>query len=117
MMGIAGTEIVEVVIRLCPKCRGSAGGTATATNITARARRERVIKAVRARERKRRKSRHRHGFMKPSSWDKQLGLASPQGSPTNQSDQTNNPSKNETGLDVNRYTRISPRGRGEVFFS
>ena len=59
-------------------------------------------------------------FMKPSSWDKQLGLASPRESTASQSDQTNNPSKtevrNEVGLDVSHYARISQRG-GEKFFS
>jgi hypothetical protein len=58
--------------------------------------------------------------MKPSSWDKQLGLASPRESAASQSDQTNNPSKNEVrnevGLDVSHHTRISQRG-GEKFFS
>src|SRR5258708_36607116 len=58
--------------------------------------------------------------MKPSSWDKQLGLASPRGSAASQSDQTNNPSKNEVrnevGLDVSHHARISQRG-GEKFFS
>jgi hypothetical protein len=67
--------------------------------------------------------------MKPSSWDKQLGLALPRESAASQSDQTNNPSKNEVrngvGLDVSHHTRISQpaslnphlsEGRGEVFF-
>ena len=58
--------------------------------------------------------------MKPSSWDKQLGSASPRESAASQSDQTNNPSKNEVrnevGLDVSHYARISPRG-GEKLFS
>jgi hypothetical protein len=58
--------------------------------------------------------------MKPSSWDKQLGLASPRESATSQSDQTNNPSKNEVrngvGLDVSHHARISQRG-GEKIFS
>jgi hypothetical protein len=53
--------------------------------------------------------------MKPSSWDKQLGLVSLQESAASQSDQTNNPSENETGLDASHYTRIFPRG-GEKFF-
>jgi hypothetical protein len=53
--------------------------------------------------------------MKPSSWDKQLGLALPLERAARQSNQTNNPSKNETGLDASHYTRISPRG-GEKFF-
>jgi len=58
--------------------------------------------------------------MKPSSWDKQLGLASPRRSAASQSDQTNNPSKNEVrtgaGLDVSHHARISQRD-GEKFFS
>jgi len=57
--------------------------------------------------------------MKPSSGDKQLGLASPQGSAASQSDQTNNPSnevRNEAGLDVSHHARISQRG-GERLFS
>jgi hypothetical protein len=57
--------------------------------------------------------------MKPSSWDKQLGLASPRESAASQSDQTNNPSKDEVrdevGLDVSHHARISQRGRGEAF--
>jgi hypothetical protein len=44
--------------------------------------------------------------MKPSSWNQQLGLASPRESAASQSDQTSNPSKNELGLDVNHHTRI-----------
>ena len=54
--------------------------------------------------------------MKPSSWDKQLGLASPLKYAASQSDQTNNPSKNEVRLDVSHHARISQRG-GEKFFS
>ena len=66
--------------------------------------------------------------MKPSSWDKQLGLASPRESTASQSDQTNNPSSDQTnnpskdevrkevGLDVSHYARISQRG-GEKLFS
>jgi hypothetical protein len=58
--------------------------------------------------------------MKPASWDKQVGLASPRESAASQSDQTHNPSKNgvrnEVGLDVSHHTRISQRG-GEKFFS
>jgi hypothetical protein len=57
--------------------------------------------------------------MKPSSWDKQVELASPRESAASQSDQTNNPSKdvvrNEVGLDVSHHTRISQRG-GEMLF-
>ena len=58
--------------------------------------------------------------MKPSSWDKQLGLASPRESAASQSDQTNNPSKNEVrnevGLDVSHHARISQRGGENPFF-
>jgi hypothetical protein len=39
----------------------------------------------------------RHCFMKPSSWDKQLGLALPVEGAAGQCNQTNNPSKNEVG--------------------
>src|ERR1700682_399869 len=55
--------------------------------------------------------------MKPSSWNKQVGLASPRERAASQSDQTNNPSKNEVrnevGLDVSHHARISQRG-GEM---
>jgi hypothetical protein len=58
--------------------------------------------------------------MKPSSWDKQLGLASPWESAASQSDQTNTPSKNEVrnevGLDVSHHARISQRGGEKLFF-
>ena len=54
--------------------------------------------------------------MKPSSWDKQLGLASPLGRAAGQSDETNHPSKNEVGLDVSHHTHVSPEGRGKYFF-
>jgi hypothetical protein len=58
-------------------------------------------------------------FMKPSSWDKQLGSASPRECGASQSDQTNNPSKNEArnevGLDVSHHTRISQRGGEKLF--
>jgi hypothetical protein len=63
-----------------------------------------------------------HCFMKPLSWDKQLGLVSPLESAAIQSGQTNNPSMDndeagdEMGLDVSHHTRISQRG-GEKFFS
>ena len=53
--------------------------------------------------------------MKPWSWDKQLGLASPLKCAAIQSGQTKNPSKNEVGLDVSHHARISQRG-GEKFF-
>ena len=53
--------------------------------------------------------------MKPSSWDKQLGLALPLELAVGQSGQTNIPSKDETGLDACHHTRIFQRG-GEKFF-
>ena len=60
--------------------------------------------------------------MKPLSWDKQLGLASPLKCAAIQSGQTNNPSmdKDEAGdklgLEVSHHARISQRG-GEILFS
>ena len=56
--------------------------------------------------------------MKPLSWDKQLGLASPLKCAANQSGQTNNPSKdkNEVGLDVSHHIHLAPEGRGKYFF-
>ena len=54
--------------------------------------------------------------MKALSWGKQLGLALPLERAAGQSNQTNNPSKNEVGLDVSHHTRVFPRG-GEKFFS
>jgi hypothetical protein len=58
--------------------------------------------------------------MKPPSWDKQLGLASPRERAASQSDQTHNPSnnevRNEVGLDVSHQTRISQRGGEMLFF-
>ena len=50
-------------------------------------------------------------FMKPSSWDKQVGLALP-----GQSNQTNSPSKNEVGLGCKSPHPHLPQGRGEGFF-
>ena len=55
-----------------------------------------------------------HCYMKPSSWDQQLGLALPL--ELAESSQINNPSDNETGLDVSHHACISPRAR-EKFFS
>ena len=60
--------------------------------------------------------------MKPLSWDKRLGLASPLKCAAIQSGQTKNPSKDkdevvdEVGLDASHHTRIFPEGRGESFF-
>src|SRR6266478_3487530 len=51
--------------------------------------------------------------MKPSSWDKQLGLALPLERAAGQSRQTNNPSKNEVGLDVSHHTRVFSRREGK----
>jgi hypothetical protein len=50
--------------------------------------------------------------MKPSSWNKQreLELRLELERAAGQGDQTNNPSKNEVGLDVSHHTRIFPRG-------
>jgi len=57
--------------------------------------------------------------MKPSSWDQQLGLVSPREDAASQSDQTNNPSKNEVrnevGLDVKSPRPHLSEGRGEAF--
>ena len=56
--------------------------------------------------------------MKPWSWDKQLGLASPLKCAAIQSGQTNNPSmdKDEVGLDASHHTRIFLRGGENLFF-
>ena len=54
--------------------------------------------------------------MKPSSWDKQLGLALPPERAAGQSDETNHPSKNEVGLDVSHHIHLSLEGRGKYFF-
>ena len=54
--------------------------------------------------------------MKPLSWDKQLGLVLPLKHAAGQSNETNNPSKNEVGLDVSHHTHVSPEGRGKYFF-
>ena len=55
--------------------------------------------------------------MKPLSWDKQLGLASPLKCAANQSGQTNNPSmdKDEGGLDVSHHAHLPQRGGGSIF--
>jgi hypothetical protein len=60
--------------------------------------------------------------MKPLSWDKQLGLASPLKCAAIQSGQTNNPSKDKdvardvVGLDASHHTRIFQRGGENIFF-
>src|SRR5437773_3986406 len=57
--------------------------------------------------------------MKPLSWDKQPGLASPRESAASQSDQTNYPSKNEVrrgGAGCKLPRPHLSEGRGESFF-
>jgi hypothetical protein len=60
--------------------------------------------------------------MKPLSWDKRLGLASPLKCAAIQSGQTKNPSKDkdevedEVGLDASHHTRIFLRGGENLFF-
>src|ERR1035437_3166035 len=54
--------------------------------------------------------------MKPSSWDKQLGLASPLECAASQSGQTNNPSKECGGAGCKSLYPHLPEGRGEAFF-
>ena len=54
--------------------------------------------------------------MKPSSWDKQLGLALPLERAAGQSNQTNNPSKDGMGLDVSHHARTFPRSGEKLFF-
>src|ERR1700692_2917919 len=60
--------------------------------------------------------------MKPLSWDKQLGLASPLKCAAIQSGQTNNPSmdkdeaEDEVGLDVSHHIHLAPEGKGKYFF-
>src|SRR5260370_1569935 len=50
--------------------------------------------------------------MKPSSWDKQLGLASPLERAARQSNQTDNPSKNVVGAGCQSPHPRPPEGRG-----
>src|SRR5450755_746967 len=54
--------------------------------------------------------------MKPLSWDKQLGLASPLECAAIQSGQDQNPLRREKGLDANHHIHVSPGGRGRTFF-
>jgi hypothetical protein len=58
----------------------------------------------------------RHRFMKPVSWDKQLGLASPLETAASQSVKIKSPSNKEAGLDVSHHALVSREGRGENFF-
>ena len=53
--------------------------------------------------------------MKPSSRDKQLGLASPLNYAAIQSGNTKNPSKKEAGLDVSHHALVSREGRERLF--
>jgi hypothetical protein len=54
--------------------------------------------------------------MKPSSWDKQLGVVLPLEPAARQRNQTHNPSKNVAGLDVSHHTQAFAKGRRGVFF-
>jgi hypothetical protein len=54
--------------------------------------------------------------MKPLSWDKQLGLASPLEIAASQSEKIKSPSNKEAGLDVSHHVLVSREGRGENFF-
>jgi hypothetical protein len=54
--------------------------------------------------------------MKPSSWDKQLGLASPLKCAAIQSKQTKTPSTHVVGLDVSHHIHLSLEGKGKYFF-
>jgi hypothetical protein len=54
--------------------------------------------------------------MKLSSWDKQLGLASPLECAAIQSGQTNNPSKKRDGAGCKSLHPRLSEGRGEDFF-
>ncbi len=54
--------------------------------------------------------------MKPSNWDKQLGLVSPLERAAGQSNQITNPLRTETGLDASHNIHI-PRRDGEEFSS
>jgi len=53
--------------------------------------------------------------MKPSSWDKQLGLASPLKCAAIQSKQTKTPSTHVVGLDVSHHIHLSLEGKGKYF--
>jgi hypothetical protein len=54
--------------------------------------------------------------MKPASWDKQLGLASPLECAASQGGKIKSPSNKETRLDAS-YTPMSPaRGEEKTFF-
>jgi hypothetical protein len=53
--------------------------------------------------------------MKPLSWDKQLGLASPLNHAAIQG-KIESPSNKEAGLDVSHQALVSREGRGENFF-
>jgi hypothetical protein len=52
--------------------------------------------------------------MKLLSWDQQLGLASPLPYAATKA-KTKTPSKNETGLDASRHTRVSAEGAEKNF--
>jgi len=54
--------------------------------------------------------------MKPFSWDKQLGLASPLNYAVMQSGIIKNPSNKEAGLDASHHALVSREARVEIFF-
>ena len=54
--------------------------------------------------------------MKLVSGGAQLGLASPLDYAAIQRGKTKSPSNKETGLDASHHTRVSQKGRGEIFF-
>jgi len=58
----------------------------------------------------------RHCFMKPLSWDKQLGLVSPLEYAAIQGGKTKGPSRRDTGLDASHHIQGLPRGEAENFF-
>ena len=60
--------------------------------------------------------RQRYRYMKPSSRDHQLGLASPLNYAAIQSGKIKSPSKKEAGLDVSHHALVSREGRGKNFF-
>jgi hypothetical protein len=60
--------------------------------------------------------RQRYRYLKPSSRDHQLGLASPLNYAAIQSGKIKSPSKKEAGLDVSHHDLVPAEGRGEKFF-
>jgi hypothetical protein len=54
--------------------------------------------------------------MKPLSWDKQLGLASPLEYAAIEGGKAKGPSRRQTGLDASHHIQGLPRGEAENFF-